>query len=242
LSGDIRFVDVGFAYTDGSAALVGANFSVVPGSRVAFVGRSGAGKSTLFKLLTRLYDVTSGAVLLDGRNIRSLRIASVRSQIALVSQDSVLLEGTIADNIGFGRAGASRAEIEAAAVAAHADGFIAALPLGYDTLVSSGEFSGGERQRLSIARAILRDAPILLLDEPTSALDAQSEHAVQSALRALENGRTTLIIAHRLATILDADKIVVMDAGSVVAQGTHAELLASGGLYADLYRLQFAGG
>jgi ATP-binding cassette, subfamily B, bacterial MsbA len=241
LSGDIRFANVGFAYADGSAALVGTEFSVKPGSRVAFVGRSGAGKSTLFKLLTRLYDVSSGAVMLDGRDIRGLRIASVRRQIALVSQDSVLLEGTIAENIGFGRAGASRAEIEAAAVAAHADGFIKALPMGYDTPVSAGEFSGGERQRLSIARAILRDAPILLLDEPTSALDAQSEHAVQAALRALESGRTTLIIAHRLATILDADQIVVMDGGRVVGQGTHTELLAQGGLYADLYRLQFAG-
>ncbi len=243
LSGDIRFEDVGFIYPDGSVALSGVSFTVKPGSRVAFVGRSGAGKSTLFKLLPRLFDVTSGAIFLDGRDLRSLRIRALREQIALVSQDAVLLQGSVADNIGFGRVGAAREQVVLAAKAAQADGFISALPMGFDTVVSgSGTgFSGGERQRLSIARAILRDAPILLLDEPTSALDAESENAIQLALRALEKGRTTLIIAHRLATILDADWIVVMDAGRVVDQGTHADLLVRGGLYADLYRLQFAG-
>lgn len=244
LRGDIRFEDVGFIYPDGSAALSGVSFVVQPGSRVAFVGRSGAGKSTLFKLLPRLFDVTSGAIFLDGHDVRALKIGSLREQIALVSQDAVLLEGTVADNIGFGRVGASREQVVLAAKAAQAEGFISALPVGFDTVVSGSEsgFSGGERQRLSIARAILRDAPILLLDEPTSALDAQSESAIQLALRALEAGRTTLIIAHRLATILDADKIVVMDGGRVVDQGSHTELLARGGLYADLYALQFAGG
>ena len=162
----------------------------------------------------------------------------------MVSQDSVLLTGTVAQNIGFGRRNASRAEIEAAARDAAADGFIRALPKGYDTpdlAVRRRQFSGGERQRLSIARAILRDAPILLLDEPTSALDAESEALIRGALDRLARGRTTLVIAHRLATILDADLIVVMDRGRIVEQGTHAELLARGGLYADLYRLQFAG-
>jgi subfamily B ATP-binding cassette protein MsbA len=160
-----------------------------------------------------------------------------------VNQESVLLTGTVAGNIGFGRRAAGRAEIEAAARAAAADGFIRALPQGYDTPVAptAGQFSGGERQRLSIARAILRDAPVLLLDEPTSALDAESEAAIRDALERLARGRTTLVIAHRLSTVLDADLIVVMDRGRIVEEGTHAELLARRGLYADLYRLQFAG-
>jgi subfamily B ATP-binding cassette protein MsbA len=181
--------------------------------------------------------------MLDDIDIRELTLASLRDQIAVVSQDSVLLTGTVAENIGFGRRDATRAEIEAAAVAAAADGFIRALPKGYDTQVTPSDqsFSGGERQRLSIARAILRDAPLLLLDEPTSALDAESEAAIRSALDRLARGRTTLIIAHRLATVLDADRIVVMDRGRIVEQGTHGELVAHGGLYADLYRLQFGG-
>jgi ATP-binding cassette, subfamily B, bacterial MsbA len=219
------------------------SFDIQPGERVALVGRSGAGKSTVFKLLPRLFDVTGGRITLDDEDIRLLGIASLRRQFAIVGQDSVLLSGTAAANIGFGREGASRDEIVAAARAAAADGFIAALPQGYDTkLGASGPaLSGGERQRLSIARAILRDAPVLLLDEPTSALDAESEASIREALKDLQKGRTTLIIAHRLATILDADKIIVIDAGQVAETGTHADLLARGGLYAELYRLQFAG-
>jgi ATP-binding cassette, subfamily B, bacterial MsbA len=240
--GDIRFDDVSFAYPDGHVALEHVDLEIPAGCKVAFVGRSGAGKSTVFNLLPRLYDPNAGRILMDGEDIRTFRLASLREQIAVVSQDSVLLTGTVADNIGFGRRGAGRAEIEAAAVAAAADEFIRALPQGYDTRIapSGGTFSGGERQRLSIARAILRDAPILLLDEPTSALDAHSEALIRQALARLARGRTTLVIAHRLSTILDADQIVVMDRGRIVDRGTNAELLARGGLYADLYALQFA--
>ncbi len=241
--GQIRFEEVHFAYPDGHVALAGVNLTVEPGMRVAFVGRSGAGKSTVFNLLPRLYDPTAGRILIDGRDIRSLTLASLRDQIAVVSQDSVLLSGSVATNIGFGRRDAGRSEIEAAARAAAADDFIRALPEGYDTPVAptAQQFSGGERQRLSIARAILRDAPILLLDEPTSALDAESEALIRGALDRLARGRTTLVIAHRLATVLDSDLIVVMDRGRIIERGTHAELLATGGLYADLYQLQFAG-
>ena len=202
--------------------------AVEPGQRVAFVGRSGAGKSTVFNLLPRLYDPTAGRILLDGHDLRSLTLASLRDQIAVVSQESVLL-------IGHGRRATSASAAPTRPAprsrrpprAAAADGFIRALPQGYDTEVmpTAGQFSGGERQRLSIARAILRDAPILLLDEPTSALDAESEALIRDALARLARGRTTLVIAHRLATILDADLIVVMDRGRIVEQGTHAELL-----------------
>ncbi len=241
--GQVRFEDVHFAYPDGHVALDGVDLVIEPGMRVAFVGRSGAGKSTVFNLLPRLYDPTAGRILIDGHDIRLLTLASLRDQIAVVSQESVLLSATVAENIGFGRRSASRPEIEAAARAAAADGFIRALPLGYDTPVapSAGTFSGGERQRLSIARAILRDAPILLLDEPTSALDAESEALIRDALDRLARGRTTLVIAHRLATVLDSDLIVVMDRGRIVERGTHTELLERKGLYADLYQLQFAG-
>jgi subfamily B ATP-binding cassette protein MsbA len=240
--GDLRLERVCFAYPGGHVALEDVTLDIPAGSRTAFVGRSGAGKSTVFNLIPRLYDPDSGRILLDGRDIRTLTLASLREQIAVVSQDSVLLTGSVADNIGFGRRDASRAEIEEAARAANADGFIRALAQGYDTRVSpsASQFSGGERQRLAIARALLRDAPILLLDEPTSALDAESEALIRSALARLARGRTTLVIAHRLATILDADRIVVMDRGRIVESGSHRELLAQGGLYADLYALQFA--
>jgi ATP-binding cassette, subfamily B, bacterial MsbA len=239
--GHIRFEGVDFAYPNGHVALEDFDLDIAAGSRVAFVGRSGAGKSTVFNLLPRLYDPSAGRILIDGRDIRQVTLASLREQIAVVSQDSILLTGTVAENIGFGRRTADRAQIEAAARAANADGFIRTLPLGYDTPVmpTASQFSGGERQRLSIARAILRDAPILLLDEPTSALDAESEAAIRAALARLAQGRTTLVIAHRLSTILDADRIVVMDRGRIVEAGTHAELLALGGLYAELYALQF---
>ncbi len=241
--GALRFENVGFTYPGGKQALQGISLKVPAGSMVAFVGRSGAGKSTIFNLLPRLFDVSEGRILLDGVDIRDLTQADLRSQIALVSQDSVLLSGTIGQNIGFGREGAAEAEIVAAAKAAAADGFISALPQGYETPVAAAAstLSGGEKQRVSIARAMLRDAPILLLDEPTSALDAESESVIKKALADLSKGRTTLVIAHRLATIREADIIVVLDQGRLAETGSHEELLAKDGIYAELFRLQFSG-
>ncbi len=241
--GAISFQGVGFAYPDGKKALHDLSLEVPAGASIAFVGRSGAGKSTIFNLLPRLYDVSEGRIEIDGTDIRAVTQGDLRRQIALVSQDSMLLSGTIGQNIGFGRANASQAEIESAAKSAAAHGFISALPDGYDTVVSAGSspLSGGEKQRISIARAMLRDAPILLLDEPTSALDAESEAQIRTALAQLSSGRTTLVIAHRLATIRDADIIVVLDQGRIAQKGTHDELIKAGGIYAELFHLQFGG-
>jgi ATP-binding cassette subfamily B protein len=241
--GDIAFGRVSFVYPSGSdaRALHDVSFHVAPGESVAIVGPSGAGKTTLFQLLMRFYDPQSGAILLDGSDIRALAIEDVRQQIALVPQDSVIFGISVAENIAYGAEHASDAEIRAAAAEAGADEFIRVLPEGYDTRLGErgSTLSGGQRQRLAIARAIIRDAPILLLDEATSSLDAESESLVQSALERLMRGRTTLVIAHRLATVLKADRILVMDAGRIVEQGTHASLVAAGGLYARLARLQF---
>ena len=239
--GRIVFEKVNFIYPDGYHALHDVNLTIEPGKTYAFVGRSGAGKSTIFNLLPRLFDATDGHIKIDGRDVQDHTLAALRDQISVVSQDSVLLSGTVLENIGFGRKSADKAACVKAAEAAAADGFISALPKGYDSQIDPAKaaFSGGERQRLSIARAILRDAPILLLDEPTSALDAESENIIRAALDELSEGRTTLVIAHRLATILDADQIVVMDQGRIVDQGTHDELLERGGIYADLFSLQF---
>lgn len=241
--GAISFKSVGFSYPDGKQALKGLTLDVSAGATVAFVGRSGAGKSTIFNLLPRLFDVTEGCIEIDGQDIRDVTQSDLRSRIALVSQDSVLLSGTIGQNIGFGRPGATQAEIEKAATAAAAHGFISEMAQGYETTITAAAttLSGGEKQRISIARAMLRDAPILLLDEPTSALDAESEALIRKGLDILSEGRTTLVIAHRLATIRDADMIVVLDQGQIAEVGSHQELLTKNGIYAELFNLQFGG-
>jgi subfamily B ATP-binding cassette protein MsbA len=239
---NIAFKDVSFEYGTALAALDRVSFDVPAGKTVALVGPSGAGKSTILNLILRFYDVTGGAIEIDGQDVRKVSLASLRDAMALVTQEPFLFDETIADNIVCGRPGATRAEIESAARAAAAHEFIQALPQGYETLVGEAgvRLSGGQRQRIAIARAILKNAPILLLDEATSSLDSESERAVQAALTDLMKDRTTLVIAHRLSTIADADKIIVLDQGRVIEQGTHGELLARGGLYARLYRTQFA--
>ena len=238
----IAFRDVSFEYGAAIPALDRVTFDAPAGKTVALVGPSGAGKSTILNLILRFYDVTDGAIEIDGQDIRRVTIASLRDAMALVTQEPFLFDETIADNIGCGRPGASRAEIEAAARAAAVHEFVAGLPEGYETKVGEAgvRLSGGQRQRIAIARAILKNAPILLLDEAMSSLDSESERAVQMAIAGLTKDRTTLVIAHRLSTIVDADKIVVLDQGRVIEQGTHGELLARGGLYARLYRTQFA--
>ena len=244
--GEIGFEGVTFHYPSRpeAVALDGLDLRVRAGETVALVGPSGAGKSTVFQLLMRFFDPVAGRVTLDGTDLRALARSDLRGQIALVPQEPVIFAATARENIRFGRPGASDAEVEAAARAAAAHGFITALPQGYDTWVGERGvmLSGGQRQRLAIARAVLRDAPILLLDEATSALDAESERAVQQAVERLAEGRTTLIIAHRLATVKRADRIVFFDEGRVVAEGSHGALVAEDGLYARLARLQFTDG
>ncbi len=239
--GHVEFDGVGFAYEDGTRALKNLTLDIPAGTLIALVGRSGAGKSTVFNMIPRLFDVSEGTVRIDGQDLRDVTLDSLRGAVAMVSQDVVLFDDTVRANIAFGRMDASDAEIADAAKAAAAHDFISAMPDGYDTLVGDRGFklSGGERQRISLARAILKDAPILLLDEATSALDAESERLVQAALEKLEEGRTTIAIAHRLATVRKADRICVMEAGEIVEEGTHETLTARGGLYAKLAKLQF---
>lgn len=243
VAGRLDFIDVGFSYPGQTQpALSNINLSVMPGETVAFVGISGGGKSTLVNLVPNFYPVSAGEIRLDGESIEQIALESLRLQMAMVSQHVVLFNDTVAANIAYGDAAPDRTRIEAAAHAAHLADVIASLPQGLDTQVGDNgtRLSGGQRQRLAIARAIYKDAPILILDEATSALDTESERAVQAALDRLMQGRTTLVIAHRLSTIERANRIVVLVAGSIVEIGSHAELLARNGVYANLYHLQFA--
>jgi len=240
--GTIECDNVTFAYGDDTPALRDLTLTVPAGKTVALVGASGAGKSTVMNLIPRFYDVNAGAIRIDGQDVRDVTAASLRENISWVSQEVVLFDDTVRANIGFGRPGASDADIQQAARMAAADDFIRDLPEGYDTVVGQRglKLSGGQRQRLAIARAMLKNAPILLLDEATSALDTESERRVQAALETLMKGRTTLVIAHRLSTVVNADIIYVMDGGRVIEQGHHEDLLARDGAYARLYALQFA--
>jgi subfamily B ATP-binding cassette protein MsbA len=241
-AGRVDFADVSFSYPGQTQlALSHINLTVMPGETVAFVGMSGGGKTTLVSLVPDFYSVTSGEILLDGQPIEQIALTSLRAQMAMVSQNVVLFDDTVAANIAYGDATPDRTRVEAAVRAAYLTDVIANLPDGLETRIgdNGNRLSGGQRQRLAIARAIYKDAPILILDEATSALDSESERAVQAALDQLMQGRTTLVIAHRLSTIERADRIVVLVDGKIIEIGSHVELLARNGVYANLYHLQF---
>ncbi|UQT40771.1 ATP-binding cassette domain-containing protein [Acidaminococcus intestini] len=241
VEGNVEFRHVSFAYNKGETILHDVSFSAKPGQAIALVGPSGAGKSTVASLLPRFYDVTEGAILVDGHDVRDVTLASLREQVGIVPQETNLFNDTVYNNILYGRLDATRDEVIAAAKAANADEFILQLPQGYDTQLGDRgvNISGGQRQRISIARAILKNPRILILDEATSALDTESERIVQEALDRLMVGRTSFVIAHRLSTIQNAAKIIVLDKGSIVEEGTHQQLMAKHGLYAHLHDIQF---
>jgi ABC-type multidrug transport system fused ATPase/permease subunit len=241
LKGQIEFKNIAFGYDPAQPILTDVNLKIEAGQFVGVVGPTGAGKSTVVSLIPRFYDVLSGAVIVDGHDVREYKIKHLRDQIGYVLQDTILFRGTIAENIAFGKPGATREEIVEAAKLANADEFISKMPLGYDTLVGDrgSTLSGGQRQRIGIARVMVRNSPILLLDEPTAALDSESEKLVIDALEKLMKGRTVIAIAHRLSTIRDADKIVVISGGVVAEDGTHEELMTRNGIYAGLHRTQF---
>jgi subfamily B ATP-binding cassette protein MsbA len=236
----IELRGVSFRYDD-TPVLKGINLKVAAGETIAIVGKSGGGKTTLVNLLPRFYDVSDGAILIDGRDIRTATLESLRACTAIVTQQTILFNDSVRNNIAYGHAEKSFDDVVRAAQAAYADDFIRSLPQGYDTVIgeSGVKLSGGQRQRIAIARAILKDAPILILDEATSSLDTESEREVQTALERLMQGRTSFVIAHRLSTIMNADRIVVLGGGQVVEEGRHGELLARGGVYKSLYDQQF---
>jgi ATP-binding cassette subfamily B protein len=242
--GELAFENVGFAYSNGAEVLHDINMHIAPGETIAVVGQTGSGKSTLMKLLLRFYSTTAGSIKLDGTDLTELKIPDLRAAFGLVSQDVFLFHGSVADNIAYGRPGADQAGIEAAARAAEAHDFILQLPQGYDTIVGERgqKLSGGQRQRISIARAVLKDPPVLILDEATSAVDNETEAAIQRSMQVITRGRTTLVVAHRLSTIVNADRIYVLDRGRVTETGSHAELLALDGLYAALWKVQAGAG
>jgi ATP-binding cassette, subfamily B, heavy metal transporter len=244
--GAVRFANVSFAYDPARPILHDVSFEIPAGKTVAVVGPSGAGKSTLARLLYRFYDITNdgrGAITIDGQDLRHVTQTSLRAAIGIVPQDTVLFNDTVEYNIAYGRPGSTRAQVEAAAKAAHIHDFIAATPKGYDTMVGERglKLSGGEKQRVAIARTLLKNPPLLIFDEATSALDSANERAIQAELRSVSQGKTALVIAHRLSTVVDAHEIVVLEKGRVVERGAHADLLARGGRYAEMWRLQRSG-
>ncbi|HEX7436471.1 MAG TPA: ATP-binding cassette domain-containing protein, partial [Caldimonas sp.] len=238
--GAVRFENVRFGYDPDRTILHGVSFEIPAGRTVAVVGPSGSGKSTLARLLFRFYDVNAGSISIDGQDIRSVTQKSLRESIGIVPQDTVLFNDTVEYNIAYGRTGASRGEVEGAAKAAHIHAFIASTPKAYDTMVGERglKLSGGEKQRVAIARTLLKNPPVLIFDEATSALDSANERAIQAELQSAARNKTALVIAHRLSTVVDAHQILVMEGGRILERGTHAELLALNGRYAEMWRLQ----